>query len=661
MSLRSLKSGLWILLILSLLLGACQQPTAAPAITVAPPTATAESTSVPIQPTPDYKDSQFDPAARADALLAQMTLEEKIGQMTLVAKDVLTPADVTTFYLGGVLSGGGGYPTPGNSAENWVKMINDFQQAALNTRLGIPMIYGVDAVHGHNNLYGATIYPHNIGLGATRNAELVQKIGRATAEEVAATNIYWDYAPVLAVSQDIRWGRIYESYSENTEVVTLLGEAYIKGLQGDDLTAPTAVIASAKHYIGDGGTTWGSSTTNDYKLDQGVTAGDEETLRRLYLPPYEAAIKAGAQNIMVSFSSWGGMKMHAQHYLITEVLKGELGFDGFVVSDWQALDQISPDYYQAIVTGINAGVDMNMVPYDYQKFITTVTEAVDKGDISQARIDDAVRRILLVKFRMGLFERRPVADETLLAGIGSADHRALARQAVAESLVLLKNDNQTLPLDKKTPTIFVAGALADDIGSQCGGWTIEWQGKSGDTTVGTTLLAAVKAAVSPETQVQFHPFGKFDEIKDAAGNPLIADVGIVVVGERPYAEGVGDKEKPALIASELNLIARVRERSKKLVLVVISGRPLVITDALPDADAVVAAWLPGTEGAGMTDVLFGDQPFTGKLSFSWPRTVAQLPFDFANLPTSGCNAPLFPFGYGLDTGSSTPLALPDCP
>ncbi len=591
-----------------------------------------------------YKKAALSVEERVEDLLARMTLEEKIGQMTLVEKNSIKVDDIDGLFIGGLLSGGGGYPRT-NSAEAWAEMVDGFQQQALNTRLAIPIIYGVDAVHGHNNVKGAVIFPHNIGMGATRNPELVEQACAVTAVETAATGIYWDYAPVVAVVRDIRWGRTYEGYSENTDLVTQLGTACLRGLQDGDIY----VLGTPKHYVGDGGAGWETSTTDNYTIDRGVTQGDEAFLRTVHLPPYEAAINSGAMSIMVSYSSFGGMKMSAQQYLITDVLKGELGFNGFVVSDWKAIDEISTPYYDAVVTSINAGMDMNMVPYDYTTFIKVMTDAVDAGDISMERIDDAVRRILRVKFMMGLFER-PFSDPDLLASVGSDAHRAVARQAVSESLVLLKNDNEALPLAKDVAHIFVAGEAADDIGIQSGGWTIEWQGKTGNITAGTTILDAIKDAVGNDVDVKFNRFGRYNNANDDSGNPIQAEIGIAVVGEQPYAEGMGDDSDLSLSEPDLAMIARIRERVDTLIIVLISGRPMIISDTLDEADAFVAAWLPGTEGAGVTDVLFGDKPFTGTLPFTWPRTIDQLPFDFTNLATDGDDSPLFPFGYGLRTG-----------
>jgi beta-glucosidase len=593
--------------------------------------------------TPIYKDPSKPIADRVNDLMSQMTLDEKIGQMTLIEKGSLKGDDVTTLLLGGVLSGGGGYPSK-NTAADWAAMVDGFQQQALKTRLGIPMIYGVDAVHGHNNLAGTVIFPQEVGLGAAGDPDLVQRIGSATADVMIATGIYWDYAPIVAVPQDIRWGRTYESYSENTDLVSKLASAMVLGLQGKDLGGKGSVLATPKHFVGDGGTKWGTSTTNDYKLDQGVTDIDEATLRAIHLPPYIAAIKAGAQSIMVSYSNWGGLKMSAQQYLITDVLKGELGFSGFIVSDWQALDAIkAPSYELQVKQGINAGLDMIMVPYDARKFISALKLEVYNGDIPLSRIDDAVKRILTVKFKMGLFEH-PTSDPARLADVGSPDQRALGREAVAKSMVLLQNNGGALPLAKDVASVYVSGAAADNIGIQTGGWTIEWQGKPGDITPGTTLLKAIESTVSSSTKVTYKGDGTFDGT---------ADVGIAVVGEYPYAEGKGDKADLSLSSIDLNVINNLRAHAKKLVVILISGRPMIIGGALNQSDAFVAAWLPGTEGQGVADVLFGDKPFTGKLPYTWPRSMDQLPFDFKNLPTSGCKAPLFPFGYGLDTSSKT--------
>ena len=669
-----------VVLILSVTLVGCE-PASAP-LTDTPTPAVTSATAIPVEVVstvapvkavqpgtcksakevadPAYKDPSVCVNDRVEDLLARMTPVEKIGQMTQVENYSLTPEDVTTYFIGSVLSGGGG-ATPTNSAAEWLDLTNSYAAAATQTRLGIPLIYGIDAVHGHGHIDGAVIFPHNIGLGAANDLDLNERIGRVTAQEMAATGIYWNFAPCVTVPQDIRWGRTYEGYSENTDIVSNLGAAYLKGLQTvpEDWPYPLWVIGDPKHFVGDGGTKWGTSTVFNKMLDQGVTDVDEATLRAVHLPPYQQAVKNGAVAIMVSFSSWDGQKMHAQKYLLTDVLKGELGFKGFLVSDWGGIDQISPDYYTAIVTSINAGVDMNMVPQDFRRFIDTLTKAVARGDVSQARIDDAVRRILWVKFMQGLFERS-VMDESLLDSVGSPEHRALGREAVRKSLVLLKNENNALPIAKDTPLIFVAGARADDVGSQCGGWTITWQGQTGATITGTSIFEAVQGAVQERATVEYSAYGQF-KATDHDGKPAVAAVGIVVVGEEPYAEGPGDTNDLSLSGREVKLIEKMRAQSKKLVVVLLSGRPMIITEQLPLADAFVAAWLPGTEGAGITDVLFGDYPFTGKLSYTWPRSMAQLPFDFKNLPTTGCASPLFSRGYGLDTSGSGQVDWRGCP
>ena len=378
-----------------------------------------------------YQDSHAPIVGRAQDLLARMTLAEKIGQMAQVENRSISPAEVTQQAVGSVLSGGGGNPEP-NTPETWAAMVRGYQEAALQTRLGIPLLYGADAVHGHSNVKGAVVFPHNIGLGAARDALLSQRIGQITAAEALATGIHWAFAPAVSIPQDIRWGRTYEGFSEDTDLVSLLGVAQLQGLQdrdgSPDLGHPRTVLASVKHFVGDGGTNWGSNDTNDWLIDQGVTEVDEATLRAVHLPPYVAALEAGARNIMVSHSSWGGLRMHAHKYLLTDVLKGELGFAGFLVSDWGSIDAIAPDYYTAVVTSINAGVDMVMVPFDGYRFITHLTRAVEDGDVPLTRVDDAVRRILTVKFELGLFER-PFGDESLLPFVGSEAHRAVAREA----------------------------------------------------------------------------------------------------------------------------------------------------------------------------------------------------------------------------------------
>ena len=582
--------------------------------------------------------------ARVDELLNQMTLPEKVGQMTQVEKNSITLAEVIEYGIGSVLSGGGGNPIP-NTPQTWAQMVRPFQEAALRTKLGIPLLYGVDAVHGHSNVRGATIFPHNIGLGATRDVELVKQVAHITAREMLATNVHWSFAPSVCVPQDIRWGRTYEGFSENTELVTSLGAAFIQGLQNSESIRP--VLASVKHFVADGGTKW--DTTSQYpwipdwwqsenpekwKIDQGNAVLDESVLRDVHLPPYEAAIAAGARNIMVSYSSWNGLKMHAHRYLLMDVLKGEMGFDGFLISDWLAVDQLDLDFDTCVILAINAGLDMIMVPYDYKRFINSVMSAVENGSISSSRIDDAVRRILRVKIEIGLFEE-PFGNESLLAHVGCSEHRQVAREAVRKSQVLLKNGSQTLPLSRHASRILVAGKGANDIGLQCGGWTIEWQGQSGAITPGTTLFDAVSDIVSDETIVEYDVNGWF-EYRDTN-----AEIGLIVLGELPYTEGEGDRSELNLLVEDIAIVKRMRPLCEKLVIVLYSGRPLLINDVIETCDAFVAAWLPGTEAQGIADVLFGDYPFTGKLAYTWPSSMRQI--QHKNEEQNS----LFPYGYGV--------------
>jgi beta-glucosidase len=602
---------------------------------------------------------------RVEDLLSRMTLEEKIGQMTQVENNSISPyylfppSEVAKYFIGSVLSGGNS--SGWSSLADWAGLAKSYEVEAVKTRLGIPLIFGVDSVHGFGHVNGATIFPQNIGLGATRDPELVRQIGQVTAEEMRAAGIPWNFAPCVAVPQDIRWGRTYEGFSEDTALVTELSSAYIQGFQtvpkgygsSDDQTL--YALATPKHYIGDGGTAWGSIHQymyHQYMLDQGDTQVDEATLRRLFLPPYQAAVNSGAMSVMVSYSSWNGVKMHAQRYLLTDVLKGELGFQGFVVSDWGGINKVDPDYYTAVVTAINAGIDMNMVPYYYQMFFDTMKQAVMNGDITQERIDDAVRRILRAKFMLGLFEN-PYGDPSLAVTVGSDEHRALARQAVRKSLVLLKNDNNALPIDKNVSTILVAGI--NSTGVQAGGWTLDWQGEQRNTLAGTTILEGIQELVGPNTQVIYNSSGQFASFSGKA------PVGIAIVGEMPYAEGLGDRADLTLYKVDLLVINALRPKVDKLIVVILSGRPLVITDQYQTADAWVAAWLPGSEGAGVADVLFGDYLFVGKLPYTWPRSNDQLPLNINNSANlTGCAAPLFPFGYGLGSAGSQPIEWLNC-
>jgi beta-glucosidase len=589
----------------------------------------------------------YDPEAKA--LVARMTLEEKIGQMTQPEQGpvMASPGDMQKYFIGSVLSGGDSDPVEGNTLEAWTDLYDRVQAEAMKTRLGIPVLYGVDAVHGHSNVLGAVIFPHNIALGCTRDPELVEKINRITAEEVRATGIQWTFSPCVAVPQDIRWGRTYEGFSEDPELVATLGEAAVRGLQGD-LGHPLSVLACAKHFVGDGGTGPSASPIPGAPaapgarlwLDRGDMRVDESTLRRIHLPGYVAAIRAGVGSIMPSYSSWNGVKCTGSRRLLTEILKGELGFEGFLISDYNAIAEIRPDDYKTSVEiAVNAGIDMAMETDRYRRFFDTLRELVDEGRVPMARIDDAVTRILRVKFAMGLMDkgRSQLADRALHPGFGSEARRAVAREAVRKSVVVLKNEGGVLPLAKETARIHVAGKNADDIGNQCGGWTIRWQGQGGRVTPGgTTVLAAIRSAVSPETRVTYSLDGA------GAEGAMIA---VAVIGEKPYAEGVGDRDDLGLDPEDRATVANLKKAGIPVVTLVISGRPLVLGDVPGQSAALLAAFLPGTEGKGITDVLFGDHKPTGKLSFSWPRANGQLPLNI-HTPEERYD-PLFPYGHGL--------------
>lgn len=525
-------------------------------------------------------------------------------------------------------------------------MVNGFQRGALSTRLGIPILYGIDAIHGHNNVFGATIFPHNIGLGATRDPELVRRIGAATALETRATGIPYAFAPCIAVCRDPRWGRCYESYSEDHKIVQQM-TSIIDGLQGEIpanspkgvpyLGGKDKVLGCAKHYVGDGGTVKG--------INENDTIINWKGLLDIHMPAYLDAIEKGVGTIMASYSSWNGVKMHANHNLLTKYLKGTLKFKGFIISDEEGIDRItSPphaNYTYSIEASILAGIDMVMVPFKYDEFIGNLTMLVEKNVIPLSRIDDAVRRILRVKFTLGLFEN-PYADLSLVKHLGSQAHRELAREAVRKTLVLLKNGKENepplLPLPRKASKILVAGSHAHNLGYQCGGWTITWQGQGGNNiTLGTTILDAVKSTVDPTTQIGYQ-----DSVTPDFVNSENFSFAIVVVGELPYAETDGDNLDLEIPLQGPNTIMNVCVRIKCVVLLVL-GRPLVIEPYLPHIDALVAAWLPGTEGQGVADVLFGDYDFTGKLPQTWFKSVDQLPMNFGDAHYD----PLFPLGFGL--------------
>ncbi len=576
-----------------------------------------------------YREPSAPVADRVADLLERMTIEEKLGQMMQIDRRYLRDeAHLATFHLGSLLSGGGSAPEP-NDAKTWADMVDRYQRVALSTRLGIPLLYGTDAVHGHNNLYGATIFPHNIGLGAANDPELVRQIGEATAVEIRATGPRWTFAPCLAVARNERWGRTYESPGEHPALALTMARL-VTALQGETITQ-ASVLATAKHYLGDGGTTGGA--------DQGDTELPEEELRAIHLAPFVDAVAAGVGSIMVSHSSWNGSRSHGNAYLLNDLLKGELGFDGFVVSDWAGINALDgePGFSASdVATAVGAGIDMIMVPEHYEEMLALLMQVVASGAIPEERVDDAVVRILRKKFELGLFEN-PFADRALAPEINSAAHRALARRAVRSSLVLLKNEQSLLPLAKDGLKIFVAGKNADNVGHQCGGWTLTWQGGSGRTVPGTSILDGIREVVGSACTVDF--------AADGVGADR-HDVAIVVIGEEPYAEFRGDRPAPDTLClddDDLRVVERVAASCVPTVAVLVSGRPLVITGQLAHWNALVVAWLPGTEGGGVADVLFGEATPTGKLPHSWPRSAEQVPINIGDADYD----PLFPYGFGL--------------
>jgi beta-glucosidase len=568
---------------------------------------------------------------QAASVVATMTGDEKIAQLHQVERADTSAADITKYGVGSIYSQGGSGPAT-NTPTGWADMIDGFRQASFASRLKIPIIYGLDVVHGVGPVKGATVFPHNIGLGATRDPALVEQVAEAVAAESAGVGADFPFAPVVAVARDERWGRTYEAFGETTELATAMGVAYTTGFQKG--SGAFTVLANAKHYLGDGGTANG--------VNAGDTSGDETALRALYLPPYQAAVSAGVGSIMASYSSWQGVRMHANTSMITGVLKGDLGFAGFVGSDYNGC-------YQNGVTPtacLNAGVDMFMTfGHTAGQFVGEIGLLVP-GSVPQSRVDDAVNRILTVKCEMGLLDgTQKLVDRTLTAQVGSDAHRALARKAVAASLVVLKNEGSTLPLGKDVAGIALGGKTADNIGNQCGGWTVLWQGMSGAVTTGTTVRQALEA-VAP---------GRVSYAVDGSATSG-ATVGIAVIGETPYAEGCGDiptpnggglcTDRPSTLDLDyvdLQVIARMKQAGLKVVVVLVAGRPMILDPILDWADAIVVAWLPGTEGAGITDVLFGDVPPTGKLPHSWPRSMAQIPINVGDANYD----PLFPYAYGL--------------
>lgn len=590
---------------------------------------------------------------KVKSLLSKMNLDQKIGQMTQPERMTITPEEVKKYHIGSVLSGGGSLPGDNNPID-WVMMNDAYWAASMEedeNHIPIPILYGVDAIHGNNNVKGATVFPHNIGLGAANDPELIGRIARVTAREILATGVEWTFAPTLAVVRNDRWGRTYESYSEHPDIVKSYAYNFVTGMQND--LGRDSVIACSKHWVGDGGTTDG--------IDQGETTLPYSELERLHISPYYDALSAGVLTVMASYNSWNGNKCHGHHFLLTEVLKNRMGFKGFVVSDWNGIDQLSKNYAEAVELSVNAGVDMFMVPDKWKEFISTLKELVLSGKVKMERIDDAVSRILTVKYLYGLFERPRPAERywSNHSSFGSAEHREVAREAVRKSLVLLKNDDNILPVNKNA-RILVAGKNADNLGHQCGGFTIQWQGSSGNDYIigGTSIWQGIKK-VAPNAELS---------IDGSAAAPGKYDVAFVVIGEKPYAEGMGDIRPDQKVDAgsvfirpdlqlkpysdtlelavnhpeDLETIKRITAQGIPVVAILISGRPLLVNKELAESKAFVAAWLPGSEGQGVADVIFGDYDFTGKLSFSWPKAADES----WNVGDENYN-PLFPYGFGL--------------
>ncbi|MEM9297964.1 MAG: glycoside hydrolase family 3 N-terminal domain-containing protein [Bacteroidota bacterium] len=563
---------------------------------------------------------------QVDSILELMTLEEKIGQMTQVRHfDDISEDDVTTKFIGSVIHTEG--PLPGKDAAEWQSKFIELQKKALATRLGIPLLFGVDAVHGHNTYEGATIFPHNIGLGAAGNARLVEQVAAITALEAQATGFTWVFSPCVAIPYNEKWGRVYEAFSESTELTKELTKASVRGHQGE-LSDKKTVMATAKHFLGDGAT--------DFGVEGGNTSLNREQVYERLLPPYRVAVEEGVGSVMASFNTLDDKSMHAHKELITDTLKGALGFDGIMVSDWKGYSRFGETEI------INAGIDMVMaVDGDLEDYQSGLKAAVENKTVSQERIDDAVRRILRQKYRLGLFEN-PFPDSSLIKKIGAPEHRDIARQAVRESLVLLKNNNKTLPL-KKTSKIVVVGEFADNSGLQSGGWTINWQGTTENYLGATTILDGIKELSEEEVIYD----------KEGTGNHNDAEVAVIVVGETPYAEFFGDiggemdAYEHTLTEAHQNLINAYTDKGLKVVVILISGRPLVTTEQIEKSDACIAAWLPGSEGDGIAQVLFGDYDFRGKLPHSWPKSLEDYNEKYGPNFWDDSIEPLYPFGHGL--------------
>ncbi|WP_229261942.1 glycoside hydrolase family 3 protein [Duganella guangzhouensis] len=601
--------------------------------------------------------------ARIRQIVAGMTLAQKIGQMTQPEIKFSTPDDIRKYYIGSVLNGGGSWPQ-GNkyaSAADWVQLADAYYDASMSTdmKVQVPVIWGIDAMHGNSNMYGATLFPHNIGLGAARDPKLVGEMAKVVARAVRATGIDWVFAPTLAVVRDDRWGRTYESFSEDSAIVSEYAGVYVKGLQGD-LKSDGTVVATAKHFVGDGGTAEGK--------DRGVNQSTLSEMINLHAAGYYPALQAGVQTVMASFNSWndvkGGVdhgKMHGSRELLTVALKEKMGFDGLVVSDWNAIAEVPGCGDDSCAAAINAGVDLVMVPEKWKSFIANTIAQVEKGEIPISRIDDAVTRILRVKLRAGLFDGKKPSQNIYAGKQEALQDRALARLAVRESLVLLKNNGGVLPL-ARGKKILVVGKSADNMANQSGGWSLTWQGtdnKNSDYPVSDTILAGIQDAVGKDNVT-------FSE--NAAGVDISKfDAVIAVIGETPYAEGDGDIGPAGTLRlsgrhpEDLAVLKAVAGKGKPVVTVLLSGRPLYTNDVLNLSDSFVAAWLPGTEGKGVADVLFRkadgkvNADFRGKLSFSWPKSACQTPLNVGD----ASYAPLFKYGYGLNYGSKAVIGQLD--
>ncbi|EGF92929.1 1,4-B-D-glucan glucohydrolase [Asticcacaulis biprosthecium C19] len=576
--------------------------------------------------------------AKITAMLAQMSVEQKVGQIIQPEWKTIKPEEVIQYHIGSIENGGGAVPGGNKHAtvKDWVDLIEPYYQASVapGQKVTIPLIWASDAVHGHNNVYGATLFPHNIGLGAANDPELIRRIGEVTAAEVRSTGMDWTFAPTIAVARDDRWGRTYESYSEDPRIASTYAAAMVAGIQGTgaDFLGPNHVIATAKHFLGDGSTDGGR--------DQGDSTVSETDLARLHGAPYVDAINTGTQSVMASFNSWQGVKLHANKGLLTGVLKGRMGFDGFIMGDWLAHGQIPGCTNSDCSQAFNAGLDIYNQPQDWKLLYANLLRDVKNGTIPMARLDDAVRRILRVKFRMGVFDQpSPANRPATFQPIGTPQHRAIAREAVAKSMVLLKN-NGVLPL-KPGATVLIAGNGADNIAMQSGGWTLSWQGadnSNNDFPGATSIYEGLKAQIEAKGgQALFSP--------DATA-PQKPDVAIVVFGETPYAEFMGDQSDVALHygnTESLALLKSLKAQGIPVVAVLLSGRPLYLNPHINAADAFVAAWLPGSEGAGVADVLVGDKDFQGRLSFSWPKRPDQTPLNVGDVNYD----PQFAYGFGL--------------